>query len=109
MNLNNQPTIEQLSELFASRKDTFSSHILWICSSGDVRLDAIGPNVDEGHFQNAMPSMRARFRTYRQGKGYVGRKAAADRTYMQSLYTRLQQEWQASQQRSEVAYIDSYC
>ncbi len=111
MNFNQQPTIDDLSTLFASRKDKHSSHILWLCSTGEVRLDPIAPEMNEEDFMQRKPSMRARFRTYRQGKGYVGRKAAADRQYMESLYQRLQHEWRNREQQgsSEINLIDSYC
>ena len=30
MNLNNQPTVNELARLFAAQKDTLNDHILWI-------------------------------------------------------------------------------
>lgn len=109
MNLNQQPSIDDLSKLFAKRKDKHCSHILWLCSTGEVRLDPLAPEMNEDEFMKRKPSMRARFRTYRQGNGYVGRRAAADRQYMESLYQRLQHEWRERKTESSVAMIDSYC
>jgi hypothetical protein len=77
MNLNHQPTIEQLAHLFAARKDSLDSHILWVCASGEVNIEPLAPHAAEHEFEQSRPTMRARLRTYRRGGGYVGRKAAA--------------------------------
>ncbi|MFC3606367.1 hypothetical protein [Stutzerimonas tarimensis] len=109
MNLNKQPTLDDLARLFAQRKDKYDSHILWVCESGEVRLDTLPPEVAEDEFVKRTPSMRARFRTYRRGGGYVGKKAAADRDFMGRLYQTLHQQWLASQSAPKVTFIDRYC
>lgn len=109
MNLNNQPTPEQLAKLFATRKDTHGSHILWISECGEVHLDNLAPELGEKEFERRTPSMRARLRTYHRGKGYVGKKAAADKDFIGRVYQTLQQEWPAIRSNPEVAYIDRYC
>ncbi len=109
MNLNNQTTPEDLAKLFAACKDTHGSHILWINEAGDVRIDALAPELDEQEFEKRTPGMRARLRTYHRGKGYVGKKAAADRDFIGRVFHTLKQEWNAAQQASEVRYIDRYC
>ncbi|MNT61987.1 hypothetical protein D3C72_1996700 [compost metagenome] len=53
--------------------------------------------------------MRARLRTYHRGKGYVGKKAAADKEFIGRVYQTLQQEWPAARNKPEVAFIDRYC
>lgn len=109
MNLNNQPTLDDLARLFAARKDRQDSHILWISESGEVRLDSLAPEIGEAEFEKRTPSMRARLRTYHRGKGYVGKKAAADREFIGRVYQTLQQAWGVARNRTEVAYIDRYC
>lgn len=47
MNLNNQPTIEELAEMFAAQKDTLDDHILWIGKSGKVQIDCLAPHTEE--------------------------------------------------------------
>lgn len=109
MNLNQQPSIDELARLFAARKDKEGSHILWICESGEVHIDSLAPEIAEEEFVRRQPSMRARLRTYHRGKGYVGRKAAADRDFIGRVYRTLQQEWPSARSRREVSYIDRYC
>lgn len=109
MNLNNQHTPEDLAKLFAARKDKQESHILWIAENGEVHLDALAPELGEEEFEKRTPAMRARLKTYHRGKGYVGKKAAADKEFIGRVYRTLQQEWPAARNQPEVAYIDRYC
>lgn len=109
MNLNNQHTPEDLAKLFAARKDSHGSHILWISECGQVHLDTLAPELGEEEFEKRTPGMRARLRTYHRGKGYVGKKAAADKEFIGRVYQTLQQEWPAVRSNPEVAYIDRYC
>ena len=50
MNLNNQPTIDELAHLFAAQKDSHDSHILWISKSGQVHIDCLSTHADEAEF-----------------------------------------------------------
>lgn len=109
MNLNNQHTPEDLAKLFATRKDSHGSHILWISECGQVHLDTLAPEIGEAEFEQRTPGMRARLRTYHRGKGYVGKKAAADKEFIGRVYQTLQQEWPTVRSKPEVAYIDRYC
>ena len=105
MNLNNQPTIEELAEMFAAQKDTLDDHILWIGKSGEVQLDCLAPNTQEAEFDRNNRELAARLKMYRRGQGYVGKKAAADRAYMENTLQALKGEWQKTrrQAHSQVA------
>jgi hypothetical protein len=59
MNLNNNPTIDQLAQLFAARKDSLDDHLLWVSQTGEVRLDRLPPNTVEDEFEEHLPSMPA--------------------------------------------------
>ncbi|MGF6594541.1 hypothetical protein [Pseudomonas sp. 2835] len=109
MNLNNQPTVEELARLFAARKDTLDSHILWVCKTGEVHLDSLETMSDEAEFEERKPTMRARLKMYRRGQGYVGKKAAADTQYVGRVLQTLQSEWAALQNKPGVAVIDRLC
>ena len=78
MNLNEKPTIQELAKLFAARKDSLDSHILWVCDAGEVLIDSLSPCTAENEFEQRKPNMRARLKMYRRGQGYVGKKAAAE-------------------------------
>lgn len=107
MNLNNNPTIDQLAQLFAARKDSLDDHLLWVSQSGEVRLDRLPPNTVEDEFESHMPSMRARFKVYRRGQGYVGKKAAADTSFVSRVLETLQQEWPTARERQAIKVIDA--
>ena len=109
MNLNNQPTIEELAQLFASHKDTLDNHILWVSESGDVHLDGLARHAGEVEFEQSNPTMRARLRTYRRGQGYIGRKAAADHEFLGRVLHTLEDEWPTARQAEHVKVIDQYC
>lgn len=109
MNLNQQPTINDLARLFAARKDTLDSHILWVCASGEVKIEPLTPHAAEYDFEQSRPTMRARLRTYRRGAGYVGRKAAADHDFLGRVLHTLKSEWPAVRQADGVRVVDKYC
>jgi hypothetical protein len=109
MNLNDTPTVDQLAQLLATRKDRNDSHILWVCEAGNVYVEGLGAHAEEVHFERQRPAMRARLRTYRRGLGYVGRKAAADREFVSRVLHTLTQEWQAIKGQEGVHVIDQYC
>ncbi|MBJ9973897.1 hypothetical protein IAE35_02380 [Pseudomonas sp. S75] len=107
MNLNNNPTIDQLARLFAARKDSQDDHLLWVSQTGEVRLDRLPANTVEHESERHMPeSMCARFKVYRRGQGYVGKKAAADTGFVERVLMTLQQEWPAARERQSVRVID---
>ncbi len=106
MNLNEQPTIQELAKLFAARKDTLDSHILWICEAGEVHIDSLSPCTTEDEFEQRKPGMRARLKMYRRGQGYVGKKAAADTQFVGRVLETLQQEWPALREGQGVRVID---
>ncbi|MFC6479418.1 hypothetical protein ACFQDN_26810 [Pseudomonas asuensis] len=54
MDLNN-PTLDDLKQLYASCKDKNDHHILWICSSGKVHIDRLPANVDPEVFEKETP------------------------------------------------------
>lgn len=109
MNLNKQPSLDELAQLFAARKDQQDSHILWVSETGDVHLDCLEAGTCEKEFEQRTPAMRARLRTYHRGRGYVGKKAAADREFIGRVYSTLSHAWQTARSQPEVAYIDRYC
>ncbi|MBD1554832.1 hypothetical protein [Pseudomonas typographi] len=108
MNLNNQPTVDDLARLFAGRRDTHDSHILWVCESGEVHVEALGPEACEHAFEKQRPSMRARLRTYRRGGGYVGKKAAADHDFLSRVLYTLKREC-LGLEHGAVKVVDRYC
>ncbi len=107
MNLNHQPTVDQLARILAAGRDSLDDHILWVCQRGDVHIDALANDADGEDFERNHPELRARMPIYRRGKGYVGKKAAADRQFVNDVFQTLNREWTLGQ--GQVRRIASYC
>jgi len=108
MNLNNQPTIDELAEMFAAHKDTLDDHILWIGKSGEVKIDCLAPHTEEAEFDRNNRELAARLKMYRRGQGYVGKKAAADRNFIEQVFDTLNNAWESFKDSSQVKVIDRY-
>ena len=108
MNLNNQPTIEELARMFAAQKDSHDSHILWISKSGQVHMDCLATHADETEFDKNNQNLLARLKMYRRGQGYVGKKAAADKDFIGNVLQTLKQAWASMQNQNEVRVIDRF-
>ncbi|WP_349572442.1 hypothetical protein [Azotobacter salinestris] len=110
MNLNNDAlSPEDLAQLFAQRRDKSESHILWVCEEGEVHLDRLPAGMEEEEFEKRTPAMRVRLRAYRRGKGYVGKKAAADREFIGRVHQTLTEHWRVARSKPGVHYLDRYC
>jgi hypothetical protein len=103
MNMNRHATLDELARLFAACKDTLDCHMLWLSASGDVHLDPMTPCSQEDQFRAAHPQLRACVRMYRRGQGYVGKKAAADPSYLEAVMNDLNAHWRQVQTRPKVA------
>jgi hypothetical protein len=106
MNLNKQPTIDELSELFAARKDSLDNHILWVCEEGEVHIDPLASGVPEEEFVTRHPTMRTRLSMYRRGHGWVGKKAAADKQFMNNVLQTLHEAWRQAEKQSEIRVVE---
>lgn len=106
MNLNKQPTIDELSELFAARKDSLDNHILWVCEEGEVRIDPLASGVPEEAFVASHPNLRARLTMYRRGHGWVGKKAAADKQFMGDVLQKLRDTWRQTERQSKARAVE---
>ena len=108
MNLNNQPTVNELARLFAAQKDTLNDHILWISEAGDVRIDPVTSCKEETRFEEERPQMRAHLKMYRRGQGYVGKKAAADKEFIARVLQTLTLTWEKAQTEQALVKVNSY-
>ena len=108
MNLNNQPTVNELARLFAAQKDTLNYHILWISDAGDVRIEPVTACKEETEFEKDRPDMRAHLKMYRRGQGYVGKKAAADKDFMSQVLQTLTLTWEKAQTEPALVKVNSY-
>lgn len=92
MNLNNNPTTAQLSQILSICNDNAGHHILWVSKAGDVSVTQIN-GISPIGFEKNTPSMAMRYETFQIGNDYVGKSASNDNTHTQKLLNDLIKEW----------------
>lgn len=92
MNLNNNPTVQDLSNIMASCNDNSGHHVLWVSKSGDVYITLM-TNYSPVGVEEATPSMAMRYETFDQGNDYVGQNAANDTNHVTRVLKDLQDAW----------------
>jgi hypothetical protein len=103
MNLDSNPTTEQLRELIGQCDDTAGDHVLWVEKTGDVVLSRIPGHQSPAGFHHDHPEMQMRYETFLAGNEYVGAEAAADEAWVSELFDSLLEEWRQAKGRSDVA------
>jgi hypothetical protein len=106
MNVNTNPTPEQLRDLIRECDDSAGNHVLWVKKTGEVKLSAVPVNQTPDGFERDHPDMQIRFETFLAGNEYVGPDAARDDEWIAELLDRLLQEWSRAKGRPEVLAVD---
>src|SRR5262245_30465164 len=101
MNLNNNPTKDQLRDLLRPWNDLTAHQVLWVDRAGEVHSTPLekkwrpipepGPDV----LDNAL----VRFETFEAGNGYVGEEAAASDEWITDAFNWLLRDWTAANTR----------
>ena len=102
MNLNSNPTIEQLRQLIGRGEDAAGHHVLWVKKNGDVDLSRIPKHQTPNEFEKAQKDVQVRFEPFQAGKEYVGPEAAEDNLWISELFNVLKAKWHQTNGRSEV-------
>ena len=106
MNMNSNPTIDQLQQIFTACNDKAGHHVLWIERNGEVHLDQLPEALGPVGFEESKFEMQCRFETYSQGAGYVGAEAAKDKDFIESVYDELVRVWPRVKGQSDIEYVD---
>ena len=93
MNMNNNPTTEQLRELIRGCNDSIGHHILWVTKTGDVLISRLPKELTPAGFQQVQPDMQLRYETFEMGNEYVGPEAADDDSWVLELFDSLTEKW----------------
>jgi hypothetical protein len=107
MNLNNNPTMDQLRELLRVCDDRAAHHVLWVDRTGEVHITELErkawrpPPPPPDVLDNAV----VRFETFWAGKGYVGPEAAASDEWIADAFNWLLRDWTAANTRGEPVTI----
>jgi hypothetical protein len=108
MNLNLNPTPEQLRELLRQSDDTAGHHVLWVKKSGDVAISRIPREQSPATFQLGHPDIQLRYEPFLAGNEYVGPEAAADDEWVAELFDSLLREWRRAKGKAEVANVGGF-
>jgi hypothetical protein len=108
MNMDNNPMIEELSELIRACNDRAGHHILWVAKNGDVHVTRLPRDNATLEFEETHPDLRLRYETFEAGNEYVGAEAAEDDGWISELFAVLTREWPKAkaQAKPTVEYID---
>jgi hypothetical protein len=109
MNLNANPTIQELQELLRQCDDRAGNHILWVNKIGDVAIVWLPKNKPTDGFDEQHPDMQMRCETFLAGNEYVGPEAAAYKDWVVELLNSLLRKWHEVKGTPSVGYIDQYC
>jgi hypothetical protein len=107
MNLNFNPSVEELRALIRQGDDSAGHHVLWVKRTGEVELSSIPKDRTPVGFEKAQPDMQLRYETFLAGNEYVGPVAAADEEWVRELFDTLLKEWPKAKGKAEVAYINN--
>jgi len=107
MNLNQNPSVDQLKQLFASVDDEAGHHILWVDLSGNVHLSIIPEGLSPVGFQEELKTSNAMkfcLDTFPRGSEDVGVDASKSDEHMDRIFGRVMKAW--SQNPKPGSYID---
>jgi hypothetical protein len=106
MNLNDNPTREQLADLLRPWDDRAAHHVLWVDRAGEVRVTPVEkkrPPPEPG--PDVLDHCLVRFETFLAGNRYVGPEAAADDQWLTDALDLLTREWAAAKPSGRPAMI----
>jgi hypothetical protein len=108
MNMNNNPTIDEIREITKNCNDEAAHHAMWISNNGDVFIDPIPQDLNPIGFEESKPDLKIRYETSVAGNDYVGPKAARDNEYMERIFKSLVKEWEEVKDIPGKQYIDLF-
>ncbi len=93
MNLDENPTKQQLRELIATCDDWAGSHVLWVTDQGGVQITTVPYGTPLRDFIRAHPEMRMHYVAFEPGNEYTGPEAAERDEWIDELFENLVTEW----------------
>lgn len=93
MNMNENPTWEQLKDLLGKCNDDNGPHILWINRSGKVQISALCGGSTSAWSRRKKKNILFQHLSIERGKGFVGPDAAADKSLVTDMFDNLLVYW----------------
>jgi hypothetical protein len=108
MNLNSNPTAENLRELIRECDDSAGNHVLWVKKTGEVKLSRIPRDQSPIGLEKTHADMQIRFATFMAGNEYVGPEAAEDEEWVAELFDSLITKWRQARGKPEIVHMDAF-
>jgi hypothetical protein len=103
MNMNQNPTINDLAAVLRQCNDKSGHHIMWVDFAGNVRVSQVPEELTPiGFIQSLGNQVKFRYETWVRGNGYVGHAAVTDQRYLEEQLHYLKRDWASNQ----TGYID---
>jgi hypothetical protein len=94
MNLNNNPTVNQLREMIAKCDDENFHHIIWVNRNGIVNIHVLKGDDSPAIWSTANENIiQFLHESFSAGSNYVGRNASLDDWWMNKLFEVLTTNW----------------
>ncbi|QJW97452.1 hypothetical protein [Frigoriglobus tundricola] len=107
MNLDNNPTMEQLRDLFRACDDRYGRHIAWVDRNGEVRIEPV-PGGDVPGFVRGHTDLKMWLRVFEPGHDYVGPGAAEDTGWVEDVFRALTREWAKARNRTAIMAVEDW-
>ena len=108
MNLENNPTVDDLRTLLSVQNDDAGHHIVWVDASGNVHVDTVPDDDSPVGFARSLPNVKLRLETLQAGNGYTGPEAAKDDDWVKRLFNGLVENWPSAKTAKTPCYRDMY-
>lgn len=108
MNMEQNPTGEELRELIRSCDDLAGHHVLWIAKNGDVHVSRLPKDAAPDSFDETQPDVQLRCETFVAGNEYVGPGAAEDNDWINELFATLTSKWPRAKGKPQVEHVDQF-
>lgn len=94
MNLNNNPTKEELQVLLGACDNGAGIHVLWVERLGEVQVTLLLTETDVEWIKGVdNEKVQFHYESYAKNEGGVGKFAAADELYILTLFEKLLKDW----------------
>jgi hypothetical protein len=95
MNLNRNPTKEELQTLLAACDDGEGIHVLWVERMGEVQITLLLTETDVEWIKGVDDEkVQFHYKSYAKNDGFVGKAASVDDMYIVTLFEKLLRDWQ---------------
>ena len=108
MNLNNNPTVDQLRDLLRPWDDRAAHHVLWVDRSGEAHITEMERKAwrPPPPPQEVLDNAAVRFETFWAGNGFVGPEAAASDEWITDAFNYLMRDWAAAKENGKQVLIE---